>query len=405
MKVALVSYDFGEYSIRLAGGLADFTNVLLLLPSELSRSQIAALDRRIILKTFAKPRLRQPLRQLRTGWQLVRHIRAFNPDVVHFQHGHLWFNGFFPLLRRFPLVVTVHDPRHHPGDRVSQKTPQAVMDFGFRRASQLIVHAAPLKQVLTDRCRIHPERVHVVPHVSLCDASGTAPTGDDQPTILFFGRIWEYKGLEYLIRAEPLITAKVPGARIVIAGEGEDFGRYRSVMTHPERFVVYNEHITDEVRSELFRRASVVVLPYIEASQSGVIPIAYSFMKPVVATNVGGLPEMVDDGGTGFLVPRRDERALADAIVRLLCDAPLRLRMGMNGQRKLETECAPSVVARQTLAVYHRTVNSPRRSCGLSSVPDHSGHAAPGFNPEPRILNPSCKSHRSPSAAVINDRC
>ena len=63
------------------------------------------------------------------------------------------------------------------------------------------------------------------------------------------------------------------------------------MMVHPERFIVHNEYVSDEKRAELFRRASVVVLPYIEASQSGIIPIAYRFGKPVVATTVGGLPE------------------------------------------------------------------------------------------------------------------
>jgi glycosyltransferase involved in cell wall biosynthesis len=382
MNVALISYDFDEYSIRLAGGLADLANVLLLLPSGLSRSQIDRLDARVILQTFDRPRLRQPLRQLRAGWKLVRHIRAFTPDVVHFQHGHLWFNLFLPLLRRFPLVVTVHDPRHHLGDRVSQKTPQAVMDFGFRQASQLIVHAAPLKQALVDGCRIDPELVHIVPHVSLSEVADPAPSDGGRPTILFFGRVWEYKGLEYLIRAEPLITAKVPGATIVIAGEGEDFGRYRRLMADPDRFVVYNEHVTDDRRSELFRQASLVVLPYLEASQSGVIPISYSFMKPVVATDVGGLPEMVDDGRTGFLVPPRDERALAEAIVRLLRDAPLRRQMGLNGRRKLETECAPSVVARQTLAVYRRAVATAPRAGGVSSVSHQGRRASRSFKPE-----------------------
>ena len=356
MNIALLAYDFEEYCIRLGGGLADMANVLLLLPSGLSASQSSALDPRVTLQPFDKPRLRQPGRQLRAGWDLVRRIRAFDPDVVHFQHGHLWFNGFLPFLRRFPLVLTVHDPRHHLGDRVSQKTPQVVMDFGFRQATQLIVHAEPLKPVIVDKCRIRPEFVHVVPHVSLCDVPHVQSPSDDRPTILFFGRIWEYKGLEYLIRAEPVITAHVPDAKIVVAGEGEDFARYRALMAHPERFVVYNERVTDERRNELFRQASLVVLPYVDASQSGVIPIAYSFMKPVVATTVGGLPEMVDDGRTGYLVPPRDEGALADAIVRLLHDAPLRAQMGLNGKRKLELECAPSVVARQTLAVYQRAI-------------------------------------------------
>ena len=360
MNVALVTHDFEEYCVRLASGLADSANVLLLLPSGLARARLPALDSRVSVQRFDKPRLRQPIRQLRAGWDLVRRIKAFNPDVVHFQQGHLWFNGFLPLLRRFPLILTVHDPRHHPGDATSKKTPQAVMDFGYQRASQLIVHAEPLKRMLIDECRIRPELVHVVPHVSLCDLSDTASSHDDPPTILFFGRIWEYKGLEYLIRAEPLITAEVPEARIVIAGEGEDFGRYRLLMDHPEHFVVYNEYIPDQQRSELFRQASLVVLPYIEASQSGVIPLAYSFMKPVVATTVGGLPEIVDRGRTGYLVPPRDERALADAIVHLLRDKPLRVRMGLNGRRKLDAECAPSVVARQTLAVYRRAIDDAR---------------------------------------------
>jgi glycosyltransferase involved in cell wall biosynthesis len=368
MNVALVSHDFEEYCVRLANGLADMANVRLLLPSGLARARLAALDSRVSVQLFDKPRLRQPVRQLRAGWDLVRRIKAFHPDVVHFQQGHLWFNGFLPLLRRFPLIVTVHDPRHHPGDTTSKKTPQAVMDFGYRRASQLIVHAEPLKQVVIDACRIRPELVHVVPHVSLCDLPDTELSHDDPPTILFFGRIWEYKGLEYLIRAEPLITAKVPEARIVIAGEGEDFGHYRLLMDHPEHFVVYNKYIQDQQRSELFRRASLVVLPYVEASQSGVIPLAYSFMKPVVATTVGGLPEIVDHGRTGYLVPPRDERALADAIVRLLRDKPLRMRMGLNGRRKLDAECAPSVVARQTLAVYRRAIDDARSLAPAAAI-------------------------------------
>jgi starch synthase len=362
MNVALISYDFGDYCIRLASGLADMANMLLLLPSALAEPHLSALDSRVTFQPFDKPRLRQPVRQLRTGWDLVRHIRAFNPDVVHLQQGHLWFNGFLRFLRRFPLILTVHDVRQHLGDRGGRKTPQAVMDFGFRQADQLIVHAEPLKRLLIDECGIRPELVHVVPHVSLCDVSNPASSHDDHPTILFFGRIWEYKGLEYLIRAEPLIAAKVPDATIVIAGKGEDFGRYRRLMAHPERFVVYNEYVSHERRSELFRQASLVVLPYVEASQSGVIPVAYSFMKPVVATTVGGLPEMVDDGRTGLLVPPRDERALADAIVRLLGDKTLRMQMGRNGKSKLDAECGPSIVARQTLAVYRRAVagtNSP----------------------------------------------
>jgi glycosyltransferase involved in cell wall biosynthesis len=142
----------------------------------------------------------------------------------------------------------------------------------------------------------------------------------------------------------------------VIAGQGEDFARYRQMMVHPDRFTVYNEFVPEHRCSELFQQASVVVLPYVEASQSGVIPMAYTFMKPVVATTVGGLPEMVEDGRTGYLVPPRDEHSLAAAVVRLLRNKPLRRQLGLNGKRKLDAECAPPVIAQQTFEVYNRAI-------------------------------------------------
>ena len=127
-------------------------------------------------------------------------------------------------------------------------------------------------------------------------------------------------------------------------------------MVHPDRFIVDNEFISEDRVADYFRRASVVVLPYIEASQSGVIPMAYSAAKPVVATSVGGLPEMVEDGSTGYLVAPRDAAQLADAVTRLLLDAQLRRRMGENGKRKMEAECSPSVIAQKTVDIYHRAV-------------------------------------------------
>ena len=357
MRVALVSYDFGEYCIRLASAMSHLAEVLLLLPRELAEPYLSSLDRAVRFQPFDNPRLRQPGRQLRLGFDLIRHIRTFAPDVVHMQHGHLWFNGVLPLLRAaHPLVLTAHDIQQHPGDEPSRKTPQAVMDFGFRCASRLIVHASRLKDEVVRRCRVSPEIVDVVPHISLGSTSDRAPSHEHGPTVLFFGRIWEYKGLEYLIRAEPLITDEIPDARIVIAGEGEDFARYRRMMVHPERFTVYNEYVPPDRCDDLFRQATLVALPYIEASQSGVIPMAGTWMKPVVASAVGGLPEMVEDGRTGYLVPPRDEHALAAAIVRLLRDNRLCREMGMNARRKLDAECAPPQVARQTVDVYERAL-------------------------------------------------
>jgi glycosyltransferase involved in cell wall biosynthesis len=361
MKIAFVAFDFGEYCIRLASGIAQGadTKVLCFLPREEAEPYSHLLSDSVDLHVFDKPRLREPIKQVKMVTHLVRRIRAFNPDVIHLQLGHMWFNLLaLPLLRGFPLVLTVHDPLIHVGDEQTGKTPQWIFDRAYYRARERIVHAPQVKEVLVKRLGIPGDTVHVTPFVFVGDVDVSAVQGvQEEPAILFFGRIWPYKGLEYLIKAEPLITAKIPQAKIVIAGSGEDFERYRSMMVNPDRFEVHNEFVSDEKRAELFSRASVVVMPYIEASQSHVPSIAYRCGKPVVATSVGGLPEMVEDGKTGFLVPPRDVDALAAAIVRLMESKSMRKEFAENGMHKLNVECAPEVVGRMTRVVYRRAAN------------------------------------------------
>jgi starch synthase len=352
VKVAFISFDFGEYCVRLASGLAQYANILLFLPKHAAEPYSHLLDNSVGLRVFDIPRLRQPLQQVQMVAQLVRQIRDFGPDVIHLQAGHLWFNWALAMLGNFPVVTTVHDASRHVGDVESRKTPEWVLDHGYYRARERIVHSPQVKNLLLQRLGIPSKTVHVIPHILIGDETASEHVQEEEHLILFFGRLWEYKGLEYLIQAEPLITARVPQARIAIAGQGQDFAHYRRMMVHPERFIVYNEYVSDEKRAELFRRASVVALPYIEASQSGVIPIAYRFGKPVVATTVGGLPDMVDHGRTGYLVPPRDASALAEALIRLLQDKQLRTQFGKNGRRKVTVDWAPEVVARKTWNVY-----------------------------------------------------
>lgn len=356
LRTAFVSYNFGEYCVRLVNGLAEHADVLLVMPDQIIEPHQGKLSDSIKLLRFHNPRLRQPLRQIGNIRRLISQIHEFNPDVVHYQGTHLWFDLALPLLSRYPLVFTVHDIRPHPGDRLSQKTPQWIENFARRQAGELIVHTQYTRDLLLREWPSAAAKTSVIPHIQIGGSASSSNAREGENLILFFGRIWEYKGLEYLIRAEPLITARVPNARFLIAGEGEDFARYRRMMVHPDRFIVHNEFISEDRAAGYFRRASVVVLPYIEASQSGVIPMAYSAGKPVVATTVGGLPETVDNGRTGYLVPPRDSLRLADAVTKLLLDEPLRRHMGANAKRKIEAECSPSVVAEKTMEIYRRAV-------------------------------------------------
>jgi glycosyltransferase involved in cell wall biosynthesis len=361
MRVALISFDFGEYAVRVASSLSTYATVLLLLAEDEGAPFAGQLPPGVRHVPIPRVRLRQPLRQIRRNGWILQQLRDFGPNVVHLQQGSMWFNIALEFDHSFPLVLTTHDAERHPGDKLSRKTPYYFSKLGFHRADRLIAHNQYVKALLHEKLGIPEKKLRVVPHIQLGQHHGPVDSQDDGRTVLFFGRIWPYKGLDSLILAEPWIAQQIPEVRIVIAGEGEDFAQYRRLMVHPERFLVLNRHISDTEVAEIFSQASVVVLPYIEASQSGVIPIAYTFARPVVGTTVGGLPEMIEDGVTGLLVPPSNVEKLASAIVTILRDDTQRTRMGRAGRRKIELECAPDVIARQTLDVYQSALLTDRK--------------------------------------------
>jgi glycosyltransferase involved in cell wall biosynthesis len=362
MRVALLSFDFGESSVPLANALARHADVRLLLPQVERELFAGPLSEAVSSVPFVKPRLRRPYAQVRLMMRLRREIGRFDTDVLHVQQGHLWFNILLRAFRRYPLVVTVHDPVAHPGDRGGAKTPQFVMNRAFRAADELIVHANSLVADLVNASGVEWKRIHTIPHRVDPVVDETADVDEEPTTVLFFGRIWPYKGLDVLVDAEPLIAARVPALKIVIAGEGESFDRYYSRMQHSERFEVYNTFVDNELRARLFARASVVVLPYIQASQSGVVPIAYAFGKPVVATTVGGLPEAVEHGVTGLLVPPGAVDELAAAVTRLLTDQTLRRSLGDAAKRRFESTLSADALALRTLDVYRSARNRRREA-------------------------------------------
>ena len=375
MHVVLIEFRTSTpFPVQLANALGKLCQVTLMLPIS-KKSPATALDLdSVALQPFHLPRTRDPA-NLGTMLRLRRRLQVEHPDLVHITCWHMWGTPGLGLGSRFRQVSTVHDVSRHPGDGWAY--PSWLYPLQWRWADQVIVHANAARQQLLAKHGLQPDHVHVIP-IGAYDFYRAWMQDDrmERPnTVLFFGRIWEYKGLEYLIEAEPLITRAIPDARIVIAGYGDSFEKYQKAMVNPHHFEVLNYRIPDEMVAELFQRASVVVLPYIEASQSGVISVAYAFGKPVVGTNVGGIPDVVDDGLTGYLVPPRDKNSLAEAIIALLKDPKSRADMGRRALEKTKTQMSWSNIAEQTLDVYQQALEgTPRGYDSLSSSPD-SGHS------------------------------
>jgi len=139
------------------------------------------------------------------------------------------------------------------------------------------------------------------------------------PVILFFGFVREYKGLKYLIAAMPEILAKIPATLLIVGEFWKDKAVYLKMIDDlgiGGHVKIVDAYVPNEDVGQYFNAADLVVQPYVSATGSGVVQMAFGFNKPVVVTNVGSLPEMVEDGKTGFVIPAGDSSAISDAVVR-----------------------------------------------------------------------------------------
>lgn len=360
MKVTLLHFCFYEYTIQLANALANYVDLTLIQPEQLSALCKDILDPRICVYSFNKPRVRDP-RNILSMSKMMGIIRKLQPDVLHVQETNdPWYDLTLLLSSMPPLVTTIHDVFRHPGDKGAVPGSEYTRRIAFRRSQQLIVHAQLLKDALVKQFNVPQQQVAVLPHGELGSMYQPLATNEyvvrEPYTLLFYGRIWPYKGLKYLLEAMPLVAERIPFVKLIIAGRGENLEQYFPSGYDSKRYEIFNRFIPDEDVAPLFQRSTAVILPYIEASQSGVAAIAYAMGTPIIASSVGGLSEMIRAEKDGLLVPPCNVSALADAIVRLLSDRHLQQKLQTAGQKRCQEDLNWSNIAAQTVEVYHKAV-------------------------------------------------
>jgi glycosyltransferase involved in cell wall biosynthesis len=289
-----------------------------------------------------------------------RHAR--DADVVHFQWLTVQPLDVHLLPRTHPLVLTAHDvvPREpRPGQLRAQRRL-------YERVDAVIVHSEHGAQRLRTELGVAAERVHVIPHGAFAhlaelpgaalppelasDAAGPPHRAEraagDRPVVLFFGLLRPYKGLDVLLDA----WRGVEDAELWVVGRPRmDLDALRAAAPPGVRFVP--RFVADDEAAALFRRADLVVLPYREIDQSGVLFTALAFGKPLLLTDVGGFSE-VAAAGAAELVPPGDAGALHDALVRLLADPARRDSLAAAAREAAATTYAWDAIAERTLALY-----------------------------------------------------
>jgi glycosyltransferase involved in cell wall biosynthesis len=266
-----------------------------------------------------------PFTWIRAGLRIAR----LRPDIVVVQ----WWHPYFALA----LFVICRIVRFMRGGRIVFVCHNVVpheRSFVDRLLSALAFSAAHafVVQSIEDRdnllARRARARVVVHPHPIYDFFRRSGVTREEArrrlgagagPKLLFFGYVRPYKGLLHLIAAMPEI-GKRTGAELFIVGEFyEDRAPYDAMVRgHGLAGIVHfvDRYVDNEEVETFFVASDLVVLPYVSATQSGIVQIALAFDRPVVVTAVGGLPEVVTPGKTGFIVPPADPEALASAVIR-----------------------------------------------------------------------------------------
>lgn len=259
---------------------------------------------------------------------MASRINRESPDLVVFQWLHPYFAPCYSCIIRLlkksiKVAVICHNAIPHerfPMDK-------ALTKFTLKKADLVIAHSNSDAKILKEM--MSKTNIQVNPHpaynffkikdMTKEEARSIINLSMDNKVLLFFGLVREYKGLKHLLKALPDIVSKYPETKLIIAG---DFGGGRaeydnmiSELKIGEYIQIYDGHIPIPEVEKFFAACDLVVLPYESATQSGVIQASYGFTKPVLATNVGGLPDAVDNMKTGYIVEPLQPKLISDAVI------------------------------------------------------------------------------------------
>jgi len=297
--------------------------------------------------------------------RLMGAIRRHRPAVVHFHETKLpWIEK--KILRYLKnknvrLVLTAHDVLHPE----KQKTSAALENL-YQAFDRIIVHAEENRQALLRQFALESDKIQIMPHGEYTflasDHTDQAKARQqlgiplDKKVVLFFGYVRQYKGLHILIEAVAAASASISKLFLIIAGEAkEDFKIYQKLIEQ--------KNLQDDTRCDLdyipiekvpiyFSAADVVALPYISIYQSGVVQLAYAHRRAVIATTVGGLPEIVEDQKTGYLVPPNSPEKFAEAISAAFANMGRLKRMGEEAHKTAKQKYSWVEIAKQTTEIY-----------------------------------------------------
>ena len=316
-------------ALGLAKGLADNgVGVWALLSSRVSNKKAWEADPRITcvyIDTIldSKERLSKEIKfSLVERGRVRKAFKGICFDFVIHPMPHRWEKRINRLVNKDKTLVTVHDPVHHSG---TSKRIERMQNAFVEMADGVIVLTESFVDSVSSIYGINADRVIYIPLGNLTpeEQDGVKSPVSYRPdayNFLFFGRICEYKGLDVLSKAYAKLAVEYADISLTVVGNG-DFSRYQNEYAALPNCTIVNRYIEDAEIPKLFDGENLILLlPYLDATQSGVIPTALSRGVPIIASNAGGLSEQLAGGKYGALVSSGVVDGLYEAMRRVVSD-------------------------------------------------------------------------------------
>lgn len=292
-------------------------------------------------------------------YKVCKEINSFKPEFIVSTMVHPWHNIIFPFLKKsIKRIKIIHDVIPHTGEN---SLAYKLLNYADIQISDYWITLTKTAKKELIKKGIEKNRIGIIPHANFsCYGSNVEIEKDNNELhykIAFFGRINKYKGVDLLLEAFSNVKLKIPKLKLLIAGNGNTSSYQSYFEQYTNDLELHIHWIEDHEVASLLVNSDLLIIPYIEATQSGVIPLAFALGKPVIATRVGGIPEQVPPD-CGVLVSPNNVTAIENAILDLYSN-PFKIKgMGINALRYAKEELSWSKSAQLLLDFYNNFLNN-----------------------------------------------
>lgn len=333
---------------------------------------------RIFRVRSKKQRIFDPLRdklngfieRLEYSWavskKIIEVVSKYKIDIIESSEARAEGFWYYFIRNNPPLVVKLHtpeglvyklnrDPLTHDRQLIEK-----LEEWWICRANRLIGLSRPIVSLTQNYYRIKSNNLPIVSNPIDTDKFKPAHLAGDKGYILYAGRLEYRKGVHVLIRSIPLVLKRFPQAKFIFIGSDCGMGQYLQAKVNEsgiQNAVEFIEQVQRDSMVSYYQQCAFCVVPSLWENHPYVILEAMACGKPVIASDAGGIPEIIKDGINGLLVSPGSVADLADRIVRLLNDRDMRDRLGDSSRRYIEEQYASVKVVQKTLDIYKELVH------------------------------------------------